>query len=144
MKFKKIFKALTCVLSFVSLFTLASCGESNENPIDTKLVIGMECNYQPFNWTEKGQNEFTLPIFGTDEHADGYDIQVAKYLSEATGMDVEIHKLEWGALVPALQNEEINMVLAGMSVTDERLEQIDFTDPYLSSCLLYTSPSPRD
>ena len=137
MKFKKIFKALTCILSFVSLFTLASCGESNENPIETKLVIGMECNYQPFNWTEKGQNEFTLPIFGTDEHADGYDIQVAKYLSEATGMDVEIHKLEWGALVPALQNEEINMVLAGMSVTDERLEQIDFTDPYLSSDLAF-------
>lgn len=137
MKLKRILKTLTCVFSFVSLFALSSCGASNENPIETKLVIGMECNYQPFNWTEKGQNEFTLPIFGTDEHADGYDIQVAKYLSEATGMDVEIHKLEWGALVPALQNEEVNMVLAGMSVTDERLAQIDFTDPYLSSDLAF-------
>lgn len=137
MKLKRILKTLTCVFSFVSLFALSSCGASNENPIETKLVIGMECNYQPFNWTEKGRNEFTLPIFGTDEHADGYDIQVAKYLSEATGMDVEIHKLEWGALVPALQNEEVNMVLAGMSVTDERLAQIDFTDPYLSSDLAF-------
>lgn len=137
MQIKKMFKTLTCVFSFVSLFALTSCGTSNENPIKTKLVIGMECNYQPFNWTEKGKNEFTLPIYGTDEHADGYDIQVAKFLSEVTGMDVEIHKLEWGALVPALQNDEINMVLAGMSVTDERLEQIDFTDPYLSSDLAF-------
>lgn len=137
MKFKSLIKTITCLLSFVFLFTLSSCGSSNENPIETKLVIGMECNYQPFNWTEKKQNEFTLPISGTDEHADGYDIQIAKYLSEATGMDVEIHKLEWEALVPALQNEEINMVLAGMSVTDERLAQIDFTDPYLSSDLAF-------
>lgn len=137
MKIKKLIRSLACVFSFISLFALSSCGASNENPIETKLVIGMECNYQPFNWTEKGQNEFTLPIYGTDEHADGYDIQVAKYLSEATGMDVEIHKLEWGALIPALQNDEINMVLAGMSVTDERLEEIDFTDPYLSSDLAF-------
>lgn len=127
----------TAILAFsaITSISLSSCG-GNEISNDT-LVIGMECNYQPFNWTVNNESDFTLPIRGSTQFADGYDIQVAKYLSEALNKPVEIHQMVWDALVPSLQNGEINMVLAGMSKTVERDEVIDFTDPYLSSDLAF-------
>ena len=50
----------------VASINLTACGSSVSN---NTLVIGMECAYQPFNWTEAKANEFTLPIDGTNEYA---------------------------------------------------------------------------
>ena len=124
------------IFGVLTLSLLASCsnnGTNNEN----KFVIGMECAYQPFNWTINSSNEFSLPIFGTSQYADGYDIQIARYLSKELNKEVVIKKIEWDSLIPSLVNNEINAVLAGMSVTQERLKTIDFTDPYLSSDLAF-------
>lgn len=132
---KSILKASGLALAFVGAMSISSCASSQVT--NDKLVIGMECNYQPFNWTETSSSEYTLPIYKTSEYADGYDIQVAKFLSVETGKEVEIHRITWDGLIPALQNGEINMVLAGMSVTTDRLEQIDFTDAYLKSDLAF-------
>ena len=101
------------------------------------LVVGMECAYQPFNWTVNSANEYTLPIDGTNQFVDGYDIAIARYLGEYTGKQVVIKKLEWDSLIPALQQEEINLVLAGMTDTPERRQSIDFSDPYLTSDLAF-------
>ena len=68
------------IISLFSLSFLSSCGEATVD--NSRLVIGMECGYQPFNWTVSSASEYTLPIYGTNEFADGYDIQIAKYLSE--------------------------------------------------------------
>ena len=113
----------------VAAINLTACGGSSVT--NDTLVIGMECAYQPFNWTEAKSNEFTLPIDKTSEFADGYDIAVAKYLSEDLNRPVVIKRIEWGDLIPSLNNGSINMVLAGMSSTEERRKTIDFTDPYL-------------
>ena len=128
-------KILSVLLLIFTLVVMAAC---STGPVgNDKLVIGMECGYQPFNWTEKNESEFTLPIFGTNQYADGFDIQIAKYLSEETGKEVIIKKYEWNALIPALQNGEINMILAGMTDTPERRESIDFTTTYLASDLAF-------
>ena len=118
----------------VAAINLTACGSSVSN---NTLVIGMECAYQPFNWTQNNSNEFTLPIDGTTEFADGYDIAVAKYLSEDLNRPVVIKRTNWEDLIPSLQNGSINMILAGMSSTAERRETIDFTDPYLESDLAF-------
>ena len=97
----------------------------------------MECAYQPFNWTENKENEWTLPIDGTNEFADGYDIAVARYLSKDLERDVVIKRIEWDDLIPSLNSGSINMVLAGMSSTAERRKTIDFTEPYLKSDLAF-------
>lgn len=132
---KNLFRNLGITFLALGAVTLGSCG--TQAVTNDRLVIGMETAYQPFNWTEQKSSEYTLPIYKTNEYADGYDIQVAKYLSEATGKEVEIHRMVWDALIPGLKNGEINMVLAGMSVTSERLQEIDFTDPYLESDLAF-------
>ena len=118
----------------VAAINLAACGS---NVPANALVIGMECAYQPFNWTQNNANEFTLPIDGTSEYADGYDIAVAKYLSEDLNRPVVIKRTNWEDLIPSLQSGSINMILAGMSSTAERRETIDFTDPYLESDLAF-------
>lgn len=133
---KRKFLSLAAIaLATVSISALASCGSSQVS--NDTLVIGMETTYQPFNWSVTSANEYTLPIKDTSEFADGYDIQVAKYLSEDLNKPVEIVRTVWDSLIPALNSGEINMILAGMSATEERKEEIDFTDPYLTSDLAF-------
>ena len=126
---------LFALLTLLSSLSLSACGTSQVD--NSKLVIGMECAYQPFNWTENKENEWTLPIDGTNEFADGYDIAVARYLSKDLERDVVIKRIEWDDLIPSLNSGSINMVLAGMSSTAERRKTIDFTEPYLKSDLAF-------
>ena len=131
---KRIF-VLGLAMLGVAALNLTACGG---NAVDNNtLVIGMECAYQPFNWTQSSSNEFTLPIDGTSEFADGYDIAVSKYLSQDLDRPVVIKRINWDDLIPSLQSGSINMILAGMSSTAERRETIDFTDPYLESDLAF-------
>ena len=130
---RNYFKALAIFMLTATSLTACGGGQVDNN----KLVIGMECAYQPFNWTESKANDFTLPIYGTNEFADGYDIAIARYLSKDLGKEVIIKRIQWGDLIPSLQNGQINMVLAGMSSTAERRETIDFTNPYLKSDLAF-------
>lgn len=125
---------LLCALLGVMAISVNSCSGGVNND---KLVIGLECAYQPFNWEVSSASEHTLPIYGSNRYADGFDIAIAKYLSKDLNKEVVIKKIEWGALVPSLQNGEINMILAGMSSTEERRQTIDFTNPYLKSDLAF-------
>ena len=133
---KNLLRSGIIAMSFIGAISVTSCGGSSEVNNDT-LVIGMECQYQPFNWTVTKESEYTLPIDNSNEFVDGYDIQIAKYLSEDLNKPVIIKRIVWDSLIPSLQNNEINMVLAGMSSTAERREAIDFTDPYLTSDLAF-------
>ena len=131
---KRIF-VLGLAMLGVAAINLTACGSNAVN--NNTLVIGMECAYQPFNWTQTKSNEFTLPIDGTSEFADGYDIAVSKYLSQDLDRPVVIKRINWDDLIPSLQSGSINMILAGMSSTAERRQTIDFTDPYLESDLAF-------
>lgn len=126
---------LATPIILASALLLAGCvGSQFDN---AKLVVGLECDYAPFNWTTTTSSEFTLPIDGiAGQHADGYDIQIAKHLGEAMGKEVVIKKIEWGALIPALQTGDINAIIAGMSYTEERDVSVDFSDAYYVSDLV--------
>ena len=121
----------------VGLFSFFATGCNNQGVSNDKLVIGLECAYQPFNWTVQSNSEYTLKIDGTNEYADGFDIAIARYLGQDLNKEVVVKRIEWDSLVPSLLNGEINMILAGMSSTEERRKTIDFTDPYLSSDLAF-------
>ena len=143
---------LGLVLSFVGGLTLASCGEKpSEEPTqqpsgevvsseststpETKkeLIVGLECNYAPFNWTENKATESNVAIKGTKTYAEGYDVQIAKIIAEELGYELVIKKMEWDGLIPAVQSNTIDLIIAGMSPTAERLVDIDFTSPYYTS-----------
>ena len=96
------------------------------------LRVGMEAAYAPYNWQVSEESEFTIPIENVSgAYADGYDVQAAKVIAKALGMEPVAVKSDFGALIDALNNGQIDIVCAGMSVTDERRQSADFSDSYI-------------
>lgn len=94
------------------------------------LKVGMECNYAPYNWTQADDSNGAVQIAGSSDYAYGYDVMMAKYLADKLGYEVEVNKIEWDGLPPAVQSGTVDCVIAGQSITAERLETVDFTTPY--------------
>ena len=104
------------------------------------LKIGMECAYEPYNWTDtEGTSLGTVPISSEGQsglYANGYDVQIAQYVANRLGLKLEIYAMEWDSLIPAVNSGAIDAIVAGMSPTAERSEQLDFTDTYYESNLV--------
>lgn len=132
---RRIFMNIIRKVSIVtlSLILLTGCGSSIKNiHDDNKLTVGMECNYAPFNWSTTTADEYTEQI-STVDYCDGYDVTIAKRLAKSLGMEIEIVKYDWDNLIPGLMQNEIDVVIAGMTATEDRKEVVDFTDPYYTS-----------
>ncbi|MFR2950413.1 MAG: transporter substrate-binding domain-containing protein [Collinsella intestinalis] len=96
------------------------------------LRVGMEAAYAPYNWQVSEESEFTIPIENVPgAYADGYDVQVAKIIADGLGMEPVAVKLEFGSLIDALNNGQVDIVCAGMSVTPERAAAAAFSDSYV-------------
>jgi putative lysine transport system substrate-binding protein len=124
--------SLVMVMIFCAAL-IAGCGASKDDKI---LRVGMECGYAPFNWTQNDASKGGVKIEGSSEYAGGYDVEIAKKIAEGLGKELVIVKTEWLGLVPALTSGKIDLIIAGMSPTEERLEQIDFSDIYYESDLV--------
>jgi ABC-type amino acid transport substrate-binding protein len=103
--------------------------------------VAMECAYAPFNWTDMSATATpgSVAISGEGKdgmYANGYDVQIAKYIAAKLGMKLEIYAIEWDSLLPALQSGNVDAIIAGMSPTAEREEEIDFTNVYYESNLV--------
>ena len=109
---------------------------SNTDTSNGTLKIAMECNYAPFNWTQMTNVNAAVKIQGSSMYANGYDVQIAKYIAAELGMALEIYAVEWDSLIPGLQAGTYDGIIAGMSPTAEREEQVDFTDCYYNSNLV--------
>ena len=134
-KMKRILSLLLAVVMIIgAVFTLSSCGETETET--ATLKVGLECNYAPFNWTQADNSNNAVKISGTSQYANGYDVQIARKIAEGLGLELEIVKLSWDGLIPAVQSGAIDMIIAGMSPTDERKLEIDFSDPYYTSQLV--------
>ena len=114
----------------------------SEAPAETNgvLRVGMECAYAPYNWTDMSEpTTGAVPISSQGSegmYANGYDVQIAQYIANALGMELEIYAITWDGLLPALQSGTVDAIIAGMSPTAEREEEIDFTNVYYSSNLV--------
>lgn len=104
------------------------------------LKIGMECAYEPYNWTDtEGTSLGAVSISSEGQsglYANGYDVQIAQYVANRLGLKLEIYAMEWDSLIPAVNSGAIDAIVAGMSPTAERSEQLDFTDTYYESNLV--------
>lgn len=154
MRFKKL---MALVLSGAMLMSLSACGGSGGNEQQTsepagsvvasdssglktvesgKLLVAMEAQYPPFNWTQTDDSNNAAPIKGTTTFANGYDVQMAQLVAKDLGLELEIVKLPWDSLSPAVQSGTADLVMAGMSPTAERRETVNFSDPYYLSQLV--------
>lgn len=115
----------TCLL-------LTACGNGAGNDKEGTLKVGMECNYAPFNWTDVSANDNNAQE-SMGGYCDGYDVQIAKKVADSMNMELEIHKMDWDSLEPALNSGSIDAIIAGMTDTAERRKNADFSEPYYQS-----------
>ena len=112
---------------------LAACGSTApaENTAAPVLRIGMECAYAPNNWQESAASDTNLPIENVaGAYAEGYDVQIAKRICAQIDAEPVIVMLSWDGLIEALNQGQIDMIIAGMADTAERRQAINFSDPY--------------
>ena len=103
---------------------------------DGVLTVAMECNYAPYNWSQSDDSNGAVPISSSNEYANGYDVMMAKKLCEANGWKLEIVRLDWDSLVPAVLSGVVDAVIAGQSMTAARAEMVDFAGPYLYASIV--------
>lgn len=96
----------------------------------TTLTVAMECAYAPYNWTQSDDSNGAVAIRGASDYAYGYDVMMAKKIAAALNAELEIVKLDWDSLVPAVQSGVVDCVIAGQSITSERKQMVDFSEPY--------------
>ena len=138
-------KRLFCLmLALLMVFTLAACGGGEEETTapsgegsaipgleDGVLTVGMECVYAPYNWTQMDDSNGAVPIVNQPgAYANGYDVMMAKKFCEKYGWELEVMALEWGGLSAALKAGTIDAAIAGQSMTEERLAEVDMAGPY--------------
>ena len=143
------------VLTLVMALSLAACAASNggnETTADAAaavtgvedgvLTVAMECAYAPYNWSQPDDSNGAVPIANSEgNYANGYDVMMAKKLCEANGWELEVMQLDWDSLVPAVQNGTVDAVIAGQSMTAERMEMVDFAGPYLYATIVCLAKS---
>ncbi len=118
---KKQFRKIALVLSTVMIaLAFAGCGTQDNNDAE-KIVFGTNAEFPPFEFvtTEGVIGEF-----------DGIDMAIADLIAKDNGMTAEISNMEFDSLLIALENGQIDAVIAGMTVTDERAEKVNFSTPY--------------
>ena len=140
-------KMLALLLALTMVLALAACGQKEQaaeekteavsGVEDGVLTVAMECAYAPYNWSQPDDSNGAVPISNAPgSYANGYDVMMAKKLCEANGWELEIMQLDWDSLVPAVQNGTVDAVIAGQSMTAERMEKVDFAGPYLYATII--------
>lgn len=139
---------IVLMLTVMTAILLAACGAGDKKATTSSsndgnktntgeggglFRVGMEAGYAPFNWTQQDDANDAVKIADNAEYAGGYDVQMAKKIAEGLGKELVIVKLEWDGLVPALQSNKIDAIIAGMSPTKERKQTVDFTENYYTS-----------
>ena len=142
-------RIISVMLAAAMMLSLAACGSQStatstsaeasaaetstetETATDGQFRVGMECAYAPNNWQETEPTDTNWPIENVDgAYAEGYDVQFARKIADGLGKELVIVKMSWDGLISALNNGQIDAIIAGMMDTAERRESINFSDPY--------------
>ncbi|MCR5701278.1 MAG: transporter substrate-binding domain-containing protein [Lachnospiraceae bacterium] len=126
---KKVTKiaALLC-MSVFAFGALTACGnvvDKNEKSEGEDIVFGTNAEFPPFEFVSSGS--------GVIEDFDGIDMKIAKQIGDDNGANAKIENMEFDSLLIALENGQVDAVIAGMSITDERKEAVDFSVPYYTA-----------
>ena len=129
--------ALACAL--LMLLSSVALAETSAIPglEDGVLTVAMECAYAPYNWAQPDDSNGAVPIKDKPGlYANGYDVMMAKNICEANSWNLEVVQLDWDSLIPAVLSGTVDAVIAGQSMTAERMEAVDFAGPYLYATIV--------
>lgn len=115
---KKVLAIALAVLMMMACF--AGCGSKDvtDDQEKAKLVMGTNAAFPPYEFVDDN-NKIV-----------GIDPEVAALIAEKLGMELEIKDMEFDSLIPAVSGGSIDIAMAGMTVIEERLLSVDFSDTY--------------
>ena len=119
---KKIIALVLAVAMIASVAMLAGCGNSNSKQsgggsTKEKLTMATNATFPPYEYKEG--EEFV-----------GIDVEIAKAIADKLGMELEIADIEFDSIITGVQTGKYDMGMAGMTVTEERKQSVDFSDSY--------------
>jgi polar amino acid transport system substrate-binding protein len=114
---------ITLLASAAAMALSMSAAQAQET-----LKIGTEGAYPPFN------------NLTSDGKLEGFDIDIARALCEEMKVNCEFVTQDWDGIIPALLAGKFDAIVASMSITDERKQQVDFTNKYYANTLNFVAP----
>ena len=107
------------MLSLAMALSLAACASTSktEETASAKLTMATEATFPPYEYYD-------------GDAIVGIDVEVAQAIAEKLGMELEVTDIAFDSIIPGIQTGKYDMGMAGMTVTDERKEQVNFSDSY--------------
>lgn len=116
----KIKKVAGILLAGTMMISMAACGGKEEGAKSEKLIVGTEAGFAPYEYM-KG-NEVV-----------GIDMDIAKAIADEMGKELEIKNMDFDGALAAVQSGKVDFVAAGVSISPEREEAMDFSNEYVNS-----------
>lgn len=111
-------KFVATLLAVAMVLSMSACGSSSNDVLaDGVLTVGTNAEFPPFEF------------IGDDGQPDGFDIALIKAVGEKLGVKVEVSNMEFASLVTSI-GSKIDVAIAGMTVTEERKQAVEFSNPY--------------
>ena len=128
---KSVVRVLAMLMSCLLVFGGIMIPAETANAADV-VRVGTNAEFPPFEY------------IGDDGKPDGFDMAVIKAIGEVEGFEVEVTNMEFKSLVASLSTGALDAVIAGMTVTDERKQSVDFSDSYYTARQCIILPSDND
>ena len=134
-------KLTAALLTAAMAISLTACGGSGDTASaggtttasgKEVLRVAMSADYAPFDWLQEDDSNGAV-MTSNGSYMNGYDVLVAKYIAEKLDMDLEITQIDWDGLILSIQSGKVDCAIAGMSITSERSQSVDFSDPYYNA-----------
>ena len=121
---KKTLQTLCLCLFMLALLT-AGCGGGKDGKDKKELVVGTEPAFAPFEFQKENSKEYV-----------GFDMDLIAAIAKRMGYEkCTIRGMGFDALIPALEAKNIDVAIAGMTITEERAKKVIFSKPYYKSGL---------
>jgi len=117
-----ILSVVGCGLSSNSASTTNTESTKNEG---TKVYVGTDTAFPPFEFVDTASGQYT-----------GFDIELLKEIAKNENLNLEFKPMEFKAIVPGLQSKTLDIGIAGMTISDERKQVVDFSEPYFQAGLV--------
>ncbi|WMW22610.1 basic amino acid ABC transporter substrate-binding protein [Methanolobus mangrovi] len=129
---KKSLSFLLMGILIIGFVAVSGCADRTDEAAAEEIVdavpvyiVGTEPYFPPFEYADENNSNEII----------GFDVDLINAIAEDQGFEIEWKDLEFDALIPALQSGQIDMIVSGMTITEEREESVDFSEPYINAGL---------